>query len=250
MKKGRVSLARRVGYRVWALPRGLRELDRSLLLQGSLRDIGWHRSLEERQPVDAGGRPLPWLTYPAIFWLDRVLRGTELAFEYGSGQSSLWLAERTRSVTSVEHDPEWAARVAERAPANLRVICRQSTGDSLTGPADDPYISAIADGGHGAFDLVLVDGRSRLSCVEFSLGFLKPGGLLILDNSDRANLQPAIRQLGQAGFAHLFFTGLAPANTSLTTTSLFTRDLAGWQPRRQDLPHWGSPMTRRPSRSR
>lgn len=46
---------------------------------------------------------------------------------------------------------------------------------------------------NGSFDLIVVDGRSRVACTTRALELLKPhGGILVLDNAERTNYQPAI----------------------------------------------------------
>lgn len=38
--------------------------------RGYLRSSGWFKSIVEQAPVDGQGRPLPWLTYAAIHFLE------------------------------------------------------------------------------------------------------------------------------------------------------------------------------------
>src|SRR5437762_2857857 len=91
----------------------------SLATRGPLKDDGWLRSFREERCVDAEGRPLPWLTYPAIEFLAARVRPEMRVFEYGSGQSTLWWAARVRQVISCEHDPAWAERLRDQLPANV-----------------------------------------------------------------------------------------------------------------------------------
>ncbi len=43
------------------------------------------------------------------------------------------------------------------------------------------------------FDYVAVDGRARVPCMRIALQMIKEdGGILLLDNSERPNYQPAI----------------------------------------------------------
>jgi hypothetical protein len=46
-------------------------MERSLTVLSSLRRLGWQKSIR-RGPVDAAGDPIPWITYPAIDWIDRI----------------------------------------------------------------------------------------------------------------------------------------------------------------------------------
>ncbi len=72
---------------------------------------GWFESVRTRESVDGSG-PCPWITYPALMVLDRIVRRNYRVLEYGSGSSSLWWRSRVRELISVEHDPEWSSRLA------------------------------------------------------------------------------------------------------------------------------------------
>lgn len=48
------------------------------------------------------------------------------------------------------------------------------------------YCDTILDYPSESFDFVCVDGRARVECAINALDRLKPGGVLILDNSERA----------------------------------------------------------------
>src|SRR5688572_27506537 len=65
-------------------------------------------------------QPLPWLPAAAVSFLDDKLAGLSV-FEWGSGGSTLWFAERARSVVSVEHDPVWFAQGLAHLPENAHI---------------------------------------------------------------------------------------------------------------------------------
>src|SRR4051812_37225534 len=50
---------------------------------------------------------VPWMTFGAIEFLQRALREDMVVFEYGSGGSTLFFANRVRRLVTIEHDPEW-----------------------------------------------------------------------------------------------------------------------------------------------
>src|SRR5580704_8267998 len=87
-----------------------------------LEKRGWFESLDGI-PRNKDGL-VPWITYPAFRQLQRIVQPGAKVFEYGCGGSSHWWASCAAEVTSVEHDAVWAARVAETAPANLKIITR------------------------------------------------------------------------------------------------------------------------------
>ncbi len=185
------------------------------LARGPLRASGWLRSNRERQSVDAAGRPLPWISYPAIRFLEERLRPSMKVFEYGSGNSTLWLSERVASVRSVEHDQAWYQATKDRVPANARLelVCLEYGG---------MYSRQVLEGGN-EYDVVFIDGRDRVNCMIRCLPALAPGGVIVLDNSDRATYRPGIEHLASNGFRRLPFAGMAPIVTYVSETSVLYR---------------------------
>lgn len=231
---------RSVARRAWdAVPKQPQAIRRALSLLSSLNDLGWHRSAGERAPVGSDGGPLAWYTYPALLWLEPRLRSSDVVFEYGAGNSTRWYAARTAKVVSVEHDATWATSVGSTAPTNVTVIHRDCGGDGVSAPPHDPYVSAVADMGVGSFDVVVIDGRARVSCVDFVVRDLAPTALLVLDNSDRPQYRPALEQLAAAGLSRIDFVGPVPGSGRISCTSVFACDLGRWVRAHPDLLHRG-----------
>jgi hypothetical protein len=134
-------------------------------------------------------------------------------FEYGSGGSTLWFAGFARMLVSVEHDAGWHARVTEElhklgaehctfllrppGPGAPRAILPAELGisyASLTVPGDlEEYVRAIDSYPDESFDLVLIDGRARTACMAHAQSKVRRGGLIVLDDSDRDDYEPAKR---------------------------------------------------------
>jgi predicted O-methyltransferase YrrM len=160
---------------------------------------------------------VPWITFGAARFLDSVIRRDWKIFEYGSGGSTLYLAGRAGQLVSIEHDPAWADKVrVELERRNLgRCELRCIEPERAASPADpsDPegaasswhglrdfsfarYAAAIDAAEDASLDLVLVDGRARPACVAHARPKVKPGGYLLLDNSDRPHYAKAAAALG------------------------------------------------------
>lgn len=124
-----------------------------------------------------GYRPqVPWISYDAQARLARHLTPSSRVLEFGSGMSTLWFAGRAGAIVSVEHHPEWYAKVKGMLPQGPAIDYRLAS--------DPATYCDVAD--EAGFDLVLVDGRFRDQCVAAGLKVLRPGGILYLDNSDHA----------------------------------------------------------------
>src|SRR6476469_2127444 len=72
----------------------------------------WLQSL--RSSDGAIGAELPWLAYGAIEFLCEYLDDSKSVYGFGSGGSTIWLAGRSKTVTSVEHDRDWFEVVRSR----------------------------------------------------------------------------------------------------------------------------------------
>jgi hypothetical protein len=159
--------------------------------------------------ADAG---VPWWNDRAIRYLTEHLRPGDRVFEWGSGSSTVWLSDHGAAVTSVEHNPDWLAKVTERCPAaDIRAI-PDNAGD---------YVAAIDQFRDNTFDIVIVDGLHRPQCLRRGAPKVKPGGLLILDDTDR----PQLARLGRSalpGWQKASFTGFK-ATTDVRETTFFRR---------------------------
>lgn len=132
----------------------------------------------------------PWLTRSAILLLDSWLKKTDVGFEWGSGRSTVWFANRVSHLVSVETSKEWFEKVSVRLKAgglsdkvDYRFV--ECDIDEREGPMGLPYADTILTFADNHFDFILVDGMARASCVRNALAKLKPGGLLIIDNANR-----------------------------------------------------------------
>jgi hypothetical protein len=132
----------------------------------------------------------PWLTSAAVFALSEYLRPTDFGFEWGSGRSTLWFAQRVGRLISVEASGEWHSKVKQwlgatklQAEVDYRHIACEFA--ETAEPASHPYANAINELPDQSLDFALVDGHIRLTCMRAVLPKLKPGGLLILDNANR-----------------------------------------------------------------
>lgn len=175
--------------------------------------IGWLRSYIERMPVDRDGHPIPWYTYASIDFLMRGRVKLDMTvFEYGCGNSTLWWAGKCKSVTAVDNSPVYVQRISDKAPVNVKLILQEE---------ENGYVCAI----NGKYDIICVDGiekwRDRTLCV--SPDFLKPDGVIILDNSCDERYKYGVSDLHSLGFKQIDFWGFTPICTVGNCTSIFYR---------------------------
>lgn len=190
---------------------------KSFLCKSSyLHASGWIESLRLGAPTSGEGTSLPWMNYQIIHFLKTRLTKQHDVFEFGSGYSTKFYASLARSVTSVEYDPAWCKRVAADLPDNAELIQQpcDSNGD---------YCRTI-ERQDRQFDVVVVDGRDRVNCVLRSLDCLNDAGVILLDDSDRPEYQPAFAAARDRGFRTFDFVGIKPTSCKSHQTTLLYRD--------------------------
>jgi hypothetical protein len=186
-----------------------------LRVGGILKEDGWFRSFQEGRSVDSQGKPIPWITYSAIEFIQRRITSEMNVFEYGCGSSTLWWAGRVNEVVACEHDFAWYQDVTRKLPVNATIhhVPLVYGGD---------YSRLVSTLGR-TFDVVVIDGRDRVNCAINALTALTPAGVIIWDNSDRAEYQEGCRHLLDHGFRKIEFVGIAPIMVFKTETSIFYR---------------------------
>jgi predicted O-methyltransferase YrrM len=146
----------------------------------------WYRE-RRASPLDLR---FPWWPYSLVPWLVRALPAGAQAFEFGSGGSTLWLSDHGYAVTSVESDPGWHRLVAQAAGPAVTVMLIEPGETGTIGTEVEPgffdeYVHSIDAVPASSLDLVIVDGRCRVACLEAAVSRITSGGLMLLDDSDR-----------------------------------------------------------------
>lgn len=227
----------------------------SQVARNYLAPAGWFHSLRG-ESVDADG-PVPYITYPAIAMLQRIVTGDMKIFEYGSGNSTLWWSKRVKQVVSVDHDVQWIEKLRPALAANVSLIHRPPGAPADVeraalieefftrnydlptsgNPAHDmehgllsheftAYAAELLKYPTGHFDLIVVDGMARVLTSYLAALHLGPQGIVLFDNSDRWQYNSAYQLLADAGFGRVDFHGIGPMTTIEQCTSLFVRDLS------------------------
>lgn len=177
---------------------------------------------------------LPWVTYPSIRWLRTWLKPGMRVFEWGCGGSTLFFLEQGLDIVSIEHNLGWHRKVKSvlenkhASNVHLHHIAPQS-GTEMRGADGSAnhldfqlsrppkkgelfydYTQSIQQYPDQSFDLILVDGRARLGCLMMCMNKIKPGGAVILDNSERAHYAEGVRLFEEPGWQVIRFAGPGP----------------------------------------
>lgn len=186
-------------------------LDSIYYVQNDWVNSIYHCASIENLPV------LPWITYSAIDFIKSKINPDLTVFEYGSGLSTCWWAQRVKKIVSIEHDLDWYNRtkvlIAEFSNTGLKHI-------PLNGP---DYCNEITKYNH-VFDIIVVDGRKRVMCGKNCLKALKDNGVIIWDDTDRARYKEGVDYLIKNGFKQIGFSGTKSGVAQNSQTSVFYRE--------------------------
>jgi SAM-dependent methyltransferase len=136
----------------------------------------WTYLLAKRSPILP--HPVPFIVLDAIKRLRQLIRPGTRVLEVGGGNSTLWFIDQSCEVTVFEHDRAWADLVKGAARD------RRPTIIVTAGEAGVRLMDELPD---NSFDLALVDSTGQFPaalCIPVVRRKLKPGGWLVLDNSD------------------------------------------------------------------
>ncbi len=187
-----------------------------LRTSGYLKDTGWFKSFKLGMPVDNFRNPIPWYTYPAISFIEKRVHNQMVVFEYGCGNSTLWWASRVKKVVSCEHDRDWYEKMKRKVPSNVEL-------HHVDLGSENGHYAQKVNAYRNEFDVIVIDGLDRVNCARNCLPALKEYGVIIWDNSDRAEYEEGYRYLSDNGYKRLDFNGIGPIVTILTSTSVFYR---------------------------
>lgn len=192
---------------------------------------------------------IPWMVFGCIDFLKVWLKPEMKIFEYGSGGSTLFFANKVNNVYSVEHNQDWYNVLSEvilqkkinnvayklieptidRDFKNKNYLNPDhfiSAGEEFNGKTFYSYVTAIDEFKDSYFDLVVIDGRARQSCISRAKSKIKKGGILLLDNADREyylTLNPELKDTEK--WQRKDYVGHFPfcSASILEITSIFTK---------------------------
>lgn len=156
--------------------------------------------------VDLTNKEFPWIPIKAKIWLDKFLKPDMILFEYGSGISTIYFSKHVKKVISIEHDKQWFeiinSKIKESEIHNCllsleepKLIDGTSSEHLLTifnaysrkyrKLSFEKYCKSIKRYPKNYFDLVFIDGRTRIGCMLYSIPRIKKGGYLMVDDTYR-----------------------------------------------------------------
>ena len=119
----------------------------------------------------------PHINMAAFEFVEKIIGTDTVMLETGAGSSTVWFAERVKSIVSFETNKDWYHLVyhliAEKELKNVDLRF------------DPTYPTQGPTNIKGPFDLAFIDGRGRVLSLIRIAEHIKPGGYIILDDSQR-----------------------------------------------------------------
>ena len=127
----------------------------------------------------------PWFCPESIEFISSLLKPDWVIFETGCGSSTIWFSNRVKKVISFEH--------TELFYKKIKKLIEDKKIENIDLRLNPNYPEeGILGFGKDEFDFVSIDGRGRVKSIKTILSFLKPGGYLLLNNSERIRYEQAV----------------------------------------------------------
>lgn len=177
------------------------------------KDFGHKKSYITKKALDKDNKPLPWFTFSAIEFIQSLDLSNIDVLEYGSGIGSAYWAKKSKSITSIESDPEWFKKVNKKTTKNQKILLMKTKSD---------YVDAIKKQ-KKSFGMVIVDGIHRYDCTKAVISVVKPDTVIVLDNAEW--YPKTTEMLRKNGYKQIDFCGFGPVVYFSWKTSFFMKNL-------------------------
>ena len=159
-----------------------------------------------------GNGKFPWMTYSFLDYIKNLDLTEKNVFEWGSGNSTIFWSEISKSVVSIENNKEWYVKIIDLKKHNA-ILCLRETKDS--------YVNAINENS-SFYDIIVLDGYGyRYECAKEAVKKLNKGGMIILDDSDNIEYNQISHYLKSENLIQIDFIGLKPMSDFIVSTSIF-----------------------------
>lgn len=132
------------------------------------------------------------------FFFNEINKNSKV-LEYGSGISTTEIANKCKTILSVEHQENWYDKMKNEIPNNCELIFKSPDlpyiegGHCGTYEEFKSYIEAPIN--NGPFDVILIDGRARVSCVSICHKISHENTIVFIHDYHREEYQEALNYL-------------------------------------------------------
>jgi len=137
--------------------------------------------------------------------------------EFGGGQSTLWWAERAKSVVTLEGDKDWYEKIKGNMPDNvdLSYVSMESKEANVSQVKE-----SLSEKSYEEYDVIIIDGLYRFEMIDIAINYLKDDGIIICDNAEGYGFYEGFKD---RGLSRVDFFGNAPGVVLPHSTSIYFR---------------------------
>ena len=184
---------------------------------------------------------LPWYNQLQIDFLEvnKVLLQDYSVFEYGSGMSTVYYANFVRKIVSIESRLSWFEKTKQMLISNndIKKIIQDiddkfeitfNNNNILLCLVQKDFANSILEYKNTFTNrktFIVIDSNERAKCLEISTQIAKQNPkntVIMLDNSERGNLQNSINNAISMGFYHKTFSSIRPSDNQVSTSTIFS----------------------------
>lgn len=143
----------------------------------------------------------PWIPAKANKYFKEILTKDSVGVEFGSGRSTVWIANKVKHLISIENHKNWHSIVSksleEKGVSNVDYRYCDVIKDK-----ESAYTAVYDEIENDSLDFVFVDGKNRGLCALKAVRTVRKGGWIIVDDVQRyipsKSTTPRAMQLGDA----------------------------------------------------
>ncbi|MFT4967179.1 MAG: hypothetical protein ACI9CD_000176 [Candidatus Deianiraeaceae bacterium] len=162
--------------------------------------------------MQEGNTFIPWYNDQLVDFLSAYLKEGMEVFEYGCGYSTLFYAQKSCNVYASETRQEWVTEINTIAQKNNLI---NNINIQIIHPTEFPQ-SILCN--RVQYNVIAVDSIRRLECLKCAKSSCN--GIIILDNSERENLQQA--DCIMQGFQYKVFEGRGVNREGTSQAKVYT----------------------------
>ena len=174
---------------------------------------------------------MPDIAEPALTWINQHIEPTDTLFEWGSGGSTFWFADRVKQVYSVEHQLALFIYVKSHflyeGYHNINMIYASEDTypnakyvDAFDDVSYRKYCETIHNYPSKSFDWVIINGKSRGACLELAVSSVKHGGVILINDTNKLENGAAVNNYRNKALEIFEFKGAKLPYSKQTHTTI------------------------------
>lgn len=173
---------------------------------------------------------IPTMAVSALAWINENLEPDETLFEWNSGDSTFWYADRAKQVYSVTDSSSLVTWLKEelfvREYDNVKILLAPEDSTLQEGYAISSttsfkrYCYAIEQFPTRSFDWIIIDGYKREKCLPLAMQSIKYGGVIVMTETDVPEHLDAMNQMLSKALEFHHFKSVSTTQDKLTQTTV------------------------------